>query len=82
MLDWTLIDNNISLPKNVPATKIPPMIITGGYWWDSTSAVSWISCLNTGLHPTTGIGPNHSIKFRCHLVTILLLLQLLSERLL
>jgi gliding motility-associated-like protein len=64
MLDWTLIDNNISLPNNVAATVIPPMNIIGVYWWDSTSAGSWISCLNTGLHPTTGIGPNQSMKFR------------------
>jgi gliding motility-associated-like protein len=62
--DWILFSNNIGLPNNTPAKVISHLVIPNTYWWDSTAAGSWISCLNTGIHPTNGNQFNHAVRYR------------------
>jgi gliding motility-associated-like protein len=62
--DWALYSNNVGLQNNVQAIVIPYLVVASVYWWDSTAAGNWISCQNSGIHPTSGVGANQSIKYR------------------
>ncbi|MEZ5045618.1 MAG: hypothetical protein R2831_01355 [Chitinophagaceae bacterium] len=82
--EWVLIDNNIGLTNGVQANVIPPLNIVSVYWWDSVSLGKWISCLNTGIHPTNGLGGNQKMKFRynfkaCGIDTLRLDLQIFRD---